>query len=213
MESIFSKFMLGSPEPLDRNSQFGSNIYNLFTSLEKLFDHLGILSQGDVQDLPEKFRFIHAYPEQVYNNTSNTVTYRLAHRAHAVAQSSALPNRNPTKYGASIVEEQVNIVSGNIDELYKVEFENIVKFTIFSTKTRNLNNIARVLEAIFIKYASYMKNVVDHTVYLGTSDIGFLENYDDQEPIYTREMTLRVYTTEVFTQELEQVKSIDLHIK
>lgn len=197
---------------LSENFSFGNNIYTLFTALHSLFKELDLLSDSP-KDNKNKFRFIHAFPDSVKDDGSNVVTYNIVKRNPRVTQNYSVNTRSVTKNKATSVGESYNTVTGSVEEFYKLEFDNVISITIFSKKARVLNNLARVIESIFLKYSSFIKQFVDESLYLGMSDIRFLDRYDEQEPIYSRELQFKVLTTEVYKQELEQAKSIDIQLK
>ena len=197
---------------LSENFSFGNNIYTLFTALHSLFKELDLLSDSP-KDNKNKFRFIHSFPDSVKDDGSNVVTYNIVKRNPRVTQNYSVNTRSVTKNKATSVGESYNTVTGSVEEFYKLEFDNVISITIFSKKARVLNNLARVIESIFLKYSSFIKQFVDESLYLGMSDIRFLDRYDEQEPIYARELQFKVLTTEVYKQELEQAKSIDIQLK
>ena len=197
---------------LSEKFSFGNNVYELFDGLTLLFKNLGLLSEK-VSDNDSKFRFIHAFPDSIKDDGSNVVTYNIIKRNPRVTQNYSVNTRSVTKNKATSVGETYNTVTGSVDELYKLEFDNVISITIFSKKARVLNNLARLIESIFLKYSSYIKQFVDESIYLGMSDIRYLDRYNEQEPIYARELQFKVLTTELFTQELEQAKSINIQLK
>lgn len=191
---------------------FGNNIYELFDSLVTLFNDLGIISTN-VDDNKNKFRFIHAYPDHIKDDGSNVITYSIVRRTPRVTQNSSINSRSVTKSKPTAIGEQYNTVTGSVDEFYKIEFDNVIAITLFSNKARVLNNLSRIIESIFLRYSSYIKKSVDECIYLGMSDIRFIDRYDEQDPIYSRELQFKVLTTEVYRHELEQVKSINVQLK
>ena len=196
---------------ISEQSQFGNNIYKLFDALVLLFTELNLLTLKEDENV-DKFRFIHAYPDEVREKRANTVTYNIIKRNPRVTQNYSLNTRSVTKMKPSVIGEEYNIVTGNVDEFYNLEFDNIISITVFSTKARVLNNLARLIEAIFFKYSSYIKKFVDESIYLGMGDIQFIDGYDEQQPIFARELQYKVLTTEVYKLELEQVKSINVQL-
>lgn len=194
------------------DSTYGNNIYKLFDGLLELFKTLNLISE-DPKENASKFRFIHAFPDMIKDDGSNVLTYNIIKRNPRQTQNYSINTRSVTKSKATHVAEKYNEITGNVDDFYKLEFDNIVSITVFSKKARTLNNITRIIEAIMLKYSSYIKQFVDEVVYLGMSDIRFLDRYEEQAPIYARELQFKVLTTEVFKQELEQAKSIDIQLK
>jgi len=203
---------ISDDDVLSEKFSFGNNIYNLFNALSKLFEELDLLSNNP-KDNKNKFRFIHAFPDMIKDDGSNVVTYNIVKRNPRVTQNYSVNTRSVTKSKATSVGETYNAVTGSVDEFYKLEFDNVISITIFSKKARVLNNLSRVIESIFLKYSSFIKQFVDESIYLGMSDIRYLDRYDEQEPIYARELQFKVLTTEVYKQELEQAKSIDIQLK
>lgn len=189
--------------------EFGHSIYNLFDHLYLLFQNLDLLYESE-KDLVDKFKFIHAYPDEAKTDQASVVTYHIVSRAPALIKSSIINGGSTTRYKPSVVGEQYNSVTGNVDELYKLQFENIVSITIFASKARVLNNLAKVMESVLLKYSSSIKKCVDEYIYLGMSDIRFLDGYEGKTPIYSRELQYKVFTTEGYKQELEQAKSITI---
>lgn len=211
-ELLASSFNSVEDDSIEEIYSYGNNIYQLFDGLLNLFKELNLLSEsGDPS--PEKFRFIHAYPDEVKDAIiPNIVTYNIVKRNPRVTANSSINTRSVTKYSPSVVGELYNPITGNVEEQYKLEFDNVVAITIFSKKARVLNNLARLIESIFLKYSSYIKKFVDMYIYLGMSDIRYLDKYEDQDPLYCRELQFRVMTTETYKQELEHIKSINLQL-
>lgn len=199
-------------ESVTTDSTYGTNIYRLFDGLLQLFLDLGLTGEQPEKDF-NQFRFIHAYPDMAKDDGANVVTYSVIKRSPLKTQNNSINSRSVTKSKATYVAEKYNTVTGSVDDFYKLEFDNIISITVFSHKTKILNNLARLIESIFIKYSSFIKQFVDETVYLGMDSIRFLDRYDEQRPVYARELQFKVITTEVFKQEREHVKSIDIQIK
>ena len=197
---------------LSENYTFGNNIYDLFTALGELFTELDLTSTK-VEDNKNKFRFIHAFPDHIKDDGSNVITYHIVKRNPRVTQNSSINSRSVTKSKPTVVGEQYNTVLGSVEEFYKIEFDNVISITLFSSKARVLNNLSRIMESIFLRYSSYIKQFVDECIYLGMSDIRYLDRYNEQDPIYSRELQFKVLTTELYKQELEQVKSINIQLK
>lgn len=196
---------------LSENYKFGNSIYNLFDALCKLFVDLNLISNSE-KDKKDKFKFIHAYPDSVTEDEQNVVTYNIVRRAPRVTANSSISTRPITKMKPSSVGESYNTVTGNVDEYYKVELDNIISITIFSSKARVLNNLSRIIESIFLRYSSYIKKSVDECIYLGMSDIRYLDRTDEHNPVYSRELQFKVLTTELYKLELEQAKSIEIQL-
>lgn len=211
-ELLSSDFNRIEGDSVEELHSFGNNIYQLFDALLDLFKELNLLS-GIKDPSPEKFKFIHAYPDEVKDDVvPNIVTYNIVRRTPRVTANSSINTRSVTKHGPTCVGESYNPITGNVEEQYKLEFDNVVAITIFSKRARVLNNLARLIESIFLKYSSYIKKFVDMYIYLGMSDIRYLDKYEDQDPLYCRELQFRVMTTEVYKQELEHIKSINLQL-
>lgn len=196
------------PDVLSADYLYGTNIYKLFDGLTELFQRLGLIAEHSNQN-DSRFKFIHAYPDSVYDDNSNIITYTIDERRPLKVQSNSVPTaRAVTKVKPTFVTEQVNDITGNVENIYRSEFDNIISIRIFSGKARILNNLARILESIFIKYSSYIKQYVDEFLYLGMGPITYLDRYDEQDPIYSRVLKFHCITTEFYKLELEQVKNI-----
>lgn len=216
--SVFSKLkeerseleqILSNPynniEELDAN--FGVSIYKFFDVLYELFNSVGLLTTSEEND-KSKFRFISAYPDETYDDT-NIITYDIVRRAALVANSKAIQG-STTLLRPKFEVENYNMVSGNSEELYSCAFSNTISLTVFSDKTRTLNNMSRIIESIVYKYKSYLKKHIFDIVYIGMNSIQFTDRYDEKDRIFSRELQFNVVTTEYFVKELEQLKSIDL---
>lgn len=216
--SVFSKIkeerteienILSNPyrnvEELDAN--FGVSIYNFFEVLHKLFNSLDLLTNEENKD-KSKFRFIAAYPDETYDD-SNIITYDIVRRVPLIANSKVIQG-NTTLIRPRLETEAYNYITGNSEELYSCAFTNTISLTVFSNKTRTLNNMTRILESLFFKYSSYLKKHVYSVVFIGMNSIQFTDRYDEKDRIFSREMQFSVITTEYFVKELEQLKSIDL---
>ena len=92
--------------------------------------------------------------------------------------------------------------------MYSCAFTNTISLTVFSNKTRTLNNMTRILESLFFKYSSYLKKHVFEVIFIGMNSIQFTDRYDEKDRIFSREMQFSVITLEYFVKELEQLKSI-----
>lgn len=218
MNSVFNKVkeekteiesILSNPyrnvEELDAN--FGVSIYKFFDVLYDLFDSLGLLTSEENKD-KSKFRFIAAYPDETYDD-SNMITYDIVRRVPLVINSKAIQG-STTLIKPKLETESYNFITGNSEELYSSAFTNTISLTVFSNKTRTLNNMTRILESLFFKYSSYLKKHVYSVVFIGMNSIQFTDRYDEKDRIFSREMQFSVITTEYFIKELEQLKSIDL---
>lgn len=186
----------------------GSDIYKIFDNLYKLFNSLGILSDKP-EDIGHSFRFIHAYPDEVKKDDVNIINFRVKSRAPAISKNKAVPTSNFTSRAPRSMFEEYNDVTGMYENNYQQTFDNVIVLTIFSTKARAVNLLAQILESIFMKYKREISPMASTYFYLGMSDIGFLDRYD-QEPIFTRELAFHFVTTEMFTMETEKVAAINL---
>ena len=204
IESILSN-KYGSKEELD--SSFGVSIYKFFDILSELFNSLGLLTNS-LEDDKSKFRFISAYPDETYDDT-NIITYDIVRRVALTINSKAIQG-STTLVQPKFEVELYNKISGNSEELYSCAFSNTISLTIFSDKTRTLNNMARIIESIIYKYKSYLKKHIFDIKYIGMNSIQFTDRYDEKDRIFSRELQFNVVTTEYFVKELEQLKSIDL---
>lgn len=196
---------------IEENFAFGNNVYELFDKLCELFNTLNLLETDKIDE--SKFRFIHAYPDNILNPTSNVVTYNIVGRKPLQVNSRVIPGSSAKITRPVHVNESYNTITGNVEETYKLMFENVISLTVFTTKARMVNNLARLLEGLLLKYSSYIKKYVDNIIYLGTSDIRFLDRGEEMHPFYSRELQFKVNTTEVFKLDLEQIKSIEIQTK
>lgn len=191
----------------DIQSTFGISIYKFFEVLHNLFGLLGLLTDSVEQD-ETKFRFIAAYPDETYEDT-NVVTYDILRRTPLKIDSKVIQGSTTYKK-PRFVKESFNQITGNVEELYNVAYNNVVSLTVFSNKARTLNEIARVIESIFCRYSSHLKKHVFEILPIGTNSIQFTDRYDQKDRIFSRELQFNVVTLEYFILEMEQLKSIDL---
>ena len=216
MTSVFNKIkeerteieeILSNPyknvEEMDAN--FGVSIYKFFDVLYDLFDSLDLLTNTSNND-KSKFRFIAAYPDETYDE-SNIITYDIVRRVPLVANSKVIAG-STTLVKPKFEKEKYNLITGNSEEMYSCAFTNTISLTVFSNKTRTLNNMTRILESLFFKYSSYLKKHVFEVIFIGMNSIQFTDRYDEKDRIFSREMQFSVITLEYFVKELEQLKSI-----
>lgn len=187
---------------------YGSDIYAIFDNLHSLFNKLKLLSE-DPKDIASSFRFIHAYPDEVRTKDVNVITFRVKTRAPQVANNRSNTQSGFTSKGPRSMQEGYNQVSGMYENHYQQSFDNVIALNIFSTKARAVNLLAQILESIFVKYRREISPPATQYHYLGMSDVGFLDRYD-QEPIFTRELGFHFVTSEVFIMETEKVNTIQV---
>ena len=217
MTSVFNKIkeerteieeILSNPykniEEMDAN--FGVSIYKFFEVLYDLFDSLDLLTNTSNND-KSKFRFIAAYPDETYDE-SNIITYDIVRRVPLVANSKVIAG-STTLVKPKFEKEKYNLITGNSEEMYSCAFTNTISLTVFSNKTRTLNNMTRILESLFFKYSSYLKKHVFEVIFIGMNSIQFTDRYDSKDRLFSRELQFNVITSEYFILELEQLKSID----
>lgn len=191
----------------DLSSNFGVSIYKFFEVLHELFGDLGLLTNSVDKD-ETKFKFIAAYPDETYDDT-NIVTYDVIRRTPLRIDSKVIQGSTTYKK-PRFVKESVNQITGNVEELYTVAFNNVISLNVFSNKARTLNNMTRIIESIFFKYSSHLKKHVYEIVFIGMNSIQFTDRYNEKDRIFSREIQFNVVTLEYFILELEQLKSIDL---
>ena len=175
MTSVFNKIkeerteieeILSNPykniEEMDAN--FGVSIYKFFEVLYDLFDSLDLLTNTSNND-KSKFRFIAAYPDETYDE-SNIITYDIVRRVPLVANSKVIAG-STTLVKPKFEKEKYNLITGNSEEMYSCAFTNTISLTVFSNKTRTLNNMTRILESLFFKYSSYLKKHVFEVIFIG----------------------------------------------
>lgn len=187
---------------------YGSDIYAIFDNLHNLFSSLKLLSDNP-KDVASSFKFIHAYPDEVKTDDVNIITFRVKTRAPQVTNNRSNTQSGFTSKGPRSMHEGYNQVSGMYENHYQQSFDNVIALNIFSTKARAVNLLAQILESIFVKYRAEISPPATQYHYLGMSDVGFLDRYD-QEPIFTRELGFHFVTSEVFIMETEKVKSIQI---
>lgn len=202
LESVINN-PYSSLEELDAN--FGVSIYKFFEILYELFDSLGLLFPQNKPD-DSKFRFIAAYPDETYDD-HNIITYDIVRRVPLIINSKAIQG-STTIQKPKFEQEKYNFITGNTEELYSCAFTNTVSIRVFSNKTRTLNNMVRVLESLFFKYSSYLKQHVFEIIFIGTNSTEFTDRYDEKDRIFSKEMQISVVTLEYFIKELEQLKTI-----
>lgn len=220
MDSVFNNIRLTaeemndmlqkSTEIKDLNFKFSGDIFQFFEVLHKLFDDLNLLTNTSNKDA-SKFRFIHAYPDETFDD-SNIITFDLVRRTPLIIDNKII--RSNTKYiKPRFVTEKYNDVTGNVENLYVAAFSNTISLNVFSNKARTANEMTRIIESIFYKYSSHIKKYVDEFVYIGTNSTQFTDRYNEKDRLFSREIQFNVITSEFYTLELEQLKSIDFKHK
>lgn len=208
LRSVFENTNINLEDEVEKGSVYGSDIYQIFENLYNLFNNLKLLS-NDPLDISKSFKFIHAYPDEVKSDDVNVITFRVKTRAPAVSSSKAVNQTNFTSKAPRVIDEVKNEITGMVEYIYQQAFDNVIALTIFSTKARAVNLLAQIIESIFVKYKKEICSGSTQYFYLGMSDIGFLDRYD-QEPIFTRELVFHFKTSEMFKMESEEVKSINI---
>lgn len=199
-----------STDVKDLNFKFGGDIFQFFEVLHKLFEELNLLTTPSNKD-DSKFRFINAYPDETYDD-SNIITFDLVRRTPLIIENKIV--RSNTKYiKPRFVREKFNDVTGNVENLYVAAFSNTISLNVFSNRARTVNEMARIIESIFYKYSSHIKKYVDEFVYIGTNSTQFTDRYNEKDRLFSREIQFNVITSEFYTLELEQLKSIDFEHK
>lgn len=196
----------------DENIKYnsGNGIRDLYDVLFNLFTELSVLVDENDKKSDTKFKFITAYPDELYNEYENIVTFDVVRRTPFIADSKVI-NNGGTKYiKPRFIKSKYNSITGNVEELYAAVFSNVISITCFSSKAKTLNNMVSLIESIFYKYSSYIKKYVDQWSYIGMNSIQFINKYDQQERLFSREMQFNVITSELFVTEEEHIKSIDI---
>lgn len=187
-----------------------NNVYKLFDVLKNLFEKLDLLvSPEDKEDTDTKFRFITEYPDTIYTDL-NIVTFGVVRRKPFISNNTIIGS-NSVFTKPAYAGEYRDIKSGNVKEVRKLEFSNVISLNAFSNKAKTLNRLVMVLEEIFFKYSSYLKQYIREVVYIGTNEIQVTDTYDEKERILSRELQFHVITTEYFTLDQEEIKSIDFN--
>lgn len=195
---------------------FGVDIYSFFDRLKDLYYSLDLLlgkdNKSDADSINSvnnntRFRFITEYPDNVYDE-NNLVTFGIVRRKPFI-NNNRIIGYNVAHAKPVSVGERNNIIRGNVEELFCMEFSNVISLNVFSNKTQTLNTIVRVLETIMYKYSSYIKKYVKEIIYIGANSIQFVDTYNEKEKLLSRELQFHVITSEYFTLETEKIKSID----
>lgn len=203
--SVFiDKTIANSNEDLEQMPK-SHDPYLVFDALKNLFEKLGLLA-SDEED-SNKFRFITEYPDAVYSN-DNIVTFGVIRRKPFISNNTTI-GINPAFAKPAYVGEYRDIESGNVKEVRKLEFSNVISLNTFSNKAKTLNKLVMLIEEIIFKYSSYIKQYVKEVVYIGMNEIQFTDTYDGKERILSRELQFHVVTTEYFALDQEEIKSID----
>lgn len=188
----------------------GNGIQDLYDVIHNLFKELSLIIEEDDKHTEVKFKFINSYPDEIYNDYNNIVTFEVLRRVPFIADSKAI-NNGGTKYiKPRFIKDKYNSITGNVEELYSAIFSNVISITCFSNKARTLNNMASLIESVFYKYSSYIRQYVDQWYYIGMGQIQFINKYDQQERLFARELQFNVVTSELFVTEEEHIKSIDI---
>lgn len=191
--------------------KFGTSIWEFFEVLHRLFNQLDLLTDEEKHDT-SKFKFIASYPDEIYENT-NIVTYDVIRRVPLQVDSKIIQSSSTKYLKPRFVKEKYNTITGNVEELYAIVFNNTISLNVFSNKSRTLNNITRIIESLFYRYSSYIKRHVDEFIFIGMNSVQFSDRYDEKDRIFSRELQFSIITSEFFILELEQLKSIDLKDK
>lgn len=191
--------------------KFGNSILELFEVLHSLFNNLNLLTEEKGEE--EKFKFIHAYPDEIYDGFNNIVTFDIIRRTPFIVDNKTLSTAKTKYLKPRFVKDQYNSVTGNVEEIFAAVFSNVISINCFSNKARTLNNMVSLIESIFYKYSSYIKKHIDQFSYIGTGPIQFYPKNDQTDRLFSRELQFQVVTSEIYPLELERIKSIDIRNK
>ena len=199
-------------QSLNTGNPTENGIQDFFLALHTLFENLSLIAKEN-EESDTKFNFINAYPDETYDGFSNTVTFDVISRCPFKVDNKTL-NTNKTSFiKPRYITDEYNKITGNVEGVYAIVFSNIISINCFSNKSRTLNNMVSLIESIFYKYSSYIKKHVDQFYYIGTGAIQFISKNDQNDRLFSKELQFHVVTSEFFSTEQEQLKSIDIKNK
>ena len=189
------------------------SIDTFFYTLEDMFNKLGLLDDSLENFRESKFKFIEAFPDEVYTQ-NNVVTFHVCKRRPFSEGSAVTGGKKTTRVRPVLVKSDTyDLVSGNVQNAYAVTYENILELTCYAMSARVTKLLTRTLEAIFIKYLNILKKHVKEIIHLETDGIQLIIEYD-QKRLFAQKMYFKVITEEYFKIDLEQLKNttIDFNI-
>lgn len=188
-----------------------TSIDSFFFVLNDLFKQLDLISDSPTNFSDNKFLFIEAYPDQIYEQ-NNIITYDVALRRPFKNESKATSGPKTTQIRPYLNGSKYDIVSGNVKDYYTSKYENIIVLDCFSTSARVCKLQARLLESLFITHLSVLKKHVRELIHIETGKAELIGQYDGKR-LFSKKLAYRVITEEQFSIDLEQLKNISLDIE
>lgn len=177
------------------------DIYEFFDVFYNLLDSLNILNKDSKDE--SKISFVEEYPDTEYEEDT-FVVYSIGKRDF-FANKSIGENTNIRQHKPLQLEEEYDTIQNNIKTDYAYKFENEIKFEVFSTSTRRVQEISKLLESIILKYKGNLLLYVDKILYKGQTELEYNPKYFARR-LFSKSVNMQVITLETFTIVSEEIK-------
>lgn len=183
---------------LEERRENSIDIYEFYNVLYKLFEDLGVLA--DEHEQARKLSFKFGRPDEVYQNSQNTVILDLGERKYLEYNGRKQVHHRTTG-------EYRNVITGQQEEEFVISFQNEIYLSITSDKYEQLLRITEFLEDVIFKHRGRLEQKVEKVQYVKTSETIYHTN-NASTKLQTKTIVLLVNTVKIYTKAKEIVQYI-----
>lgn len=182
------------------------DIYDFFDVFYNLLDSLNLLNKDSKDE--SKISLVEEYPDTEYEEDT-FVVYSIGKRSFFTNKSHG-ENTNIKQHKPLQLEEEYDTIQNNIKTDYAYKFENEIEFQIFSTSTRRVQEISRLLEGIILKYRGHLLLYVDKVLYTGQTELEYNPKYFMRR-LFSKSVKMQVITLETYSTVSEEIKYMNMN--
>lgn len=201
-EDIYNNIISREPQNYDNYV----DIYGFFDVFYNLLKDLNLLNIDSKDE--SKITLVEEYPNEEYEEDT-FVVYSIGKRNffsnNSSGESTSIRQHKPLQ-----LEERYDTIQNNIKTDYAYKFENEVEFRIFSTSTKRVQEISRLLEGIIFKHKGNLTFYVDKILYAGQTEIEYNPRYFTKR-LFSKGIKLQVITLETYNIVSEEIKYINMN--
>lgn len=194
----------------EKSTKSDIEIYGFYDVLLKLFNQLDLISFEANNQSKNQFAFIRAFPDQEYLQ-NNVVTF-LVKESNPFTSKSLVNKTGNTIHTPRFVDQEYDIISGNVKDTYRYPKEHCLELRCFSRSAETVEQLSKIIETSFIVYSSLLKKYVSNIRYLHTTATEYVGEYD-QKRLFTKSIYFKIITVQTYNIDLEQLKNITLTLK
>lgn len=188
---------------LNKEEQFKNK--DLFEVLLETFKSLALIDEDENQD-PNKFAFIRAFPDQPYDQ-NNVITYNILESRPFTTKSTVA--KPATLHKPIYTNEIYDTVTGNSNSIYRVLKKECLELRCFSTSNQTCQNMATLIETIFITQSSVISQAIKNHYHISTSGVKFIGDYENKK-LFSAAVYYELVVEKRFSTDLEQLKNVIL---